>query len=141
MDSSSLLAYLRGDPGGHLVQRILRQSAECGYRVKIAPMDLLEVYGQCANEDSVLHEVAALIEQLPCEVTPFTGWDVMQVARIAAERPELGYGQSASLHLARTLGATLVTANEKLKAAWEPSLLIKGEDRKNGETYTNQSTS
>lgn len=141
MDSSSLLTYLRGDPGGHLVQRILRQSAECGYRIRVAPVDLLEVYRESAKEDSLLDEVAALMEQLPLEIVPFAGNDAVQIARIAMENPELGYGRSASLQLARSLGATLVTADEGLKAAWEPCLFVKGEEGKGGETHNNQDVS
>lgn len=124
LDSSAVLAYLRGDGRGALVQRVLRQCADCETQAEITSIDLLEVYAAAAAVDAVsLEELASLIDQLPLRVAPSDRDKVTEAAQLLAEDPGLKPSQAATLLLSREREATLVTADKYL-ARLSPSLYV-----------------
>ncbi|HHY75697.1 MAG TPA: type II toxin-antitoxin system VapC family toxin [Firmicutes bacterium] len=124
MDSTALLAFLRGEPGGRLVQRVLRQCEECGTQVEITADCLLEVYASgISGESASLEELASLIDQLPLAVAPLTQDLAIQSARILASSPGMRPAGASSVALSREAGTTLVTA-DPLLASMVPSLYV-----------------
>ncbi|MGI6632781.1 MAG: hypothetical protein ACOX5M_06975 [Bacillota bacterium] len=124
MDSGSLLAYLRNDAGGALVQRVLRQCSDCETQVEIAAPVLLEAYSTAAAESPLsLEELVSIVDQLPIHVEPATHDRVIGVAQVIVEHPELSPVQAATLHLALDKGATLLTTDRTL-ANLSPSLYV-----------------
>lgn len=124
MDSSALLAFLEGESGGALVQRVLKQCEECGTQVEITGDGLLEVYAASATRAaSSLEELASLIDQLPVSVEPLTQDLAMLAARVLAECPDLRAQASSAVVLSRQRGATLLTA-DPLQASLVSSLYV-----------------
>ncbi len=124
MDSSALLAFLSGEPGGALVQRVLKQCSECGTQVEMTSLGLFETYAAAAAEQACsLEELASLIDQLPVSVEPFTPELAMQSARVLQERPDLRPSASSAVVLSRERGATLLTA-DPVQASLAPSLYV-----------------
>jgi len=125
VDYSSLLAYLRGEPGGDLVQRVLSQCAECGYKAKTTALVLLKVYEQAAEENEpMMDDVISVIEQLPLEVVPLTGDLAAQSIRASLAK---GLGDSAAgsvAELVRSINATLVTADKEMAKVHPKCLLV-----------------
>ena len=113
VDSSSLLAYLRGQPGGDLVQRVFSQCADCGRKVRTTALALLQTYETAAAEnEAVLDDVISLVERLPLQVDPLTGEGAAQSARNALPNHGGNAVQSSIVELARSIDATLVTADK-----------------------------
>ncbi|HHY44465.1 MAG TPA: hypothetical protein GX512_01970 [Firmicutes bacterium] len=124
MDASALLAFLEGAPGGALVQRVLKQCADCGTQVEITGDGLLEVYAAAVSGmASSLEELASLIDQLPVSIEPLTQDLAMLSARVLAGCPGLRKAASSAVVLARERGATLVTA-DPLQASLVPCLYV-----------------
>lgn len=124
MDSSALLAFLNGEPGGALVQRVLKQCLECGTQVDMTSLDLLEAYAAAISASaSSLEELTSLIDQLPVSVEPLTQDLAMLSARIIEERPGLKPPASPAVVLSRKKGATLLTA-DPIQASLAPSLYV-----------------
>jgi PIN domain nuclease of toxin-antitoxin system len=124
MDSSALLAFLEGGPGGPLVQRVLRQCSECGTQVEMTSDGLLEAYAAATSGSaSSLEELASLIDQLPVSVESLTQDLAMLSARVLAERPGLRHSASSTVVLSRERGATLITA-DPVQASLVPSLYV-----------------
>lgn len=124
IDSGSLLAYLRDDAGGALVQRVFRQCVDCEAAVEIASVDLLEAYSAAASEaPASLEELVSLVDQLPIRVEPADRDSVIAAAQLLVEHPDLKPSQAAALLLARERGATLVTADLTM-ARLSPSLYV-----------------
>ncbi len=127
MDASSLLVYLRGEPGCSIVQKVLGQSAECQDKIRITSVALLKVYGDSALENrEQLDEVIALVEQLPFEVVPLTGNSAADAARTNVGDTPLEPDASTTYQLLKdTTGATLITADEALQSLWEQCLFVR----------------
>ncbi len=115
LDSSALLAYLRGDEGGAVVQRILRQCQDCDTRAAIPAQALMDAYAVAAREaPSVFDDLVPLVEQLPLEAHPITADTAREVADLIAGDSGLTSGQATGLVLSSRDGATLVTADPVL---------------------------
>jgi PIN domain nuclease of toxin-antitoxin system len=124
MDSSALLAFLNGEPGGALVQRVLKQCSECGTQVEMTSLGLFEAYAAAVTERaSSLEELASLIDQLPVSVEPLTPQLAMLSARVLEEQPDLRPSASSAIVLSRQRGATLLTA-DPVQASMVPSLYV-----------------
>ena len=125
VDSSSLLAYLRGQPGGELVQRVFAQCAECGYRVKTTALALLQTYESAAAENEpMIDEVISLVEQLPLEVVPLTGEGAAQSARASLSLDHRSPAQISVVDLARSVDAALVTADNVMAELYPKCLFV-----------------
>ena len=110
LDASALLSYLKGEDGGEIVQRILRQCCDSGTRAAVTASDLLDVYIQVARDNpGALDDLLSLVSQLPLEVLPVTAETAETAARLLASstcpKPELA---CAMVNCLKT-GATLVT--------------------------------
>ena len=128
IDTSSLLAYLRGQPGGDLVLRVFMQCAECGYKVKTTALALLKAYETAAMENELmLDDVISVVEQLPLEVTPLTGDTAAQTARISFAQGHRECASVSVVELAASSGATLVTADKEVAAIYPRCLLVSGD--------------
>jgi AbrB family looped-hinge helix DNA binding protein len=113
--SSALLAYLRGDEGGAIVQRVLQQCRDCETRAVIAASDLLEAYAAPVEvAPSVLQDLVSLIDQLPLDACPVTGQTAARAAELVAADSGLKPSQALALVLAVKTGSTLVTADREL---------------------------
>ncbi len=125
MDATSFLAYLHNDPGGPLVEKVLRHCAQCRCKVKMASVDLLCAYTQIADQNTyLLEEVAALFAELPIETVDFSNRMAAQAAQIYAKHPRLGLGGSSSLYLSQSLGATLLTADQNMRDLEQHCLFV-----------------
>lgn len=125
IDSSSLLAYLRGQPGGDLVQRVFSQCADCGRMVKTTALALLQTYETAgAENEPILDDVIALVEQLPIKVEPLTGGDAALSARNSLTKNGMCAAQSSIVELARSTDAILVTADKTTAELYPNCLLI-----------------
>ena len=125
MDAPALLAYLRGDEGGAVVQRVLQQCRDCESRVDIAAWDLLETYAVSAREaPSLLEELVSLVDQLPLYVHPVTQETAAAVAELVAAHPEVKPSQALALTLAGRNDSTLVTGDPELSP--RPNCLYVG---------------
>ena len=110
LDASSLLAYLRGEDGGEVVQRVLRQCCDSATKAAVTALDLLNVYIHAARaRPEMLDDLLSLTSQLPLEVLPVTSETAEAAAKLIASsrcpKAELAVAMEASV---RT-GATLVT--------------------------------
>ena len=115
LDSAALLAYLRGEEGGAVVQRVLRQCQDCETRAAIAAPALLDTYAVAAREAPALFEdLVPLIEQLPLDTHPVTSETARAVADLVAQEAGLTSDQATGLILSSRNGATLVTADPGL---------------------------
>ncbi len=124
-DSSSLLAYLRGEPGGELVQKVFRHALECGYKVQTTALTLLEVYNAVASEKrSLMDDVISLVGQLPLRILPLTEECAAGAARKAAATGGVTPEQCCALELATDQNATLLTADGSLAERFAKSLLV-----------------
>lgn len=113
--SSALLAYLRGDEGGAIVQRVLQQCRDCETRAVITASDLLEAYAAPVEvAPSVLQDLVSLIDQLPLDACPVTGQTAARAAELVAADSGLKPSQALALVLAVKTGSTLVTADREL---------------------------
>jgi len=115
VDASALLAYLRGLPGAEIVERVLRQSAESGAKVKILATELLFAYDWVArNEPSMLDEVLALTVQLPLSVEPVTLDGIEKATRFLLSQPGISAENAALLAVAESYGVVLLTCQNEL---------------------------
>ncbi|MGE5579543.1 MAG: hypothetical protein ACM3WU_05785 [Bacillota bacterium] len=115
LDSQALLAYLRGDPGGAIVQRVLRQCQDCNTKAAIPAPALSDAYAIMASEaPTVFDDVVPLVEQLPLEAHSITADTARAIADLVAEEPGLSSEQATGLVLSSSTGATLVTGDPAL---------------------------
>lgn len=121
LDAGALLAYLKGDEGGALVQRILEQCKDCSTKAGIAASDLLEVLAVSAREaPSLVEDVISLVDQLPLDIRPVTRDVAAAAAAYTSSKPELKPDQALGLSLAAQVQAsggqkpTLVTTDPGL---------------------------
>jgi len=125
LDASSLLAYLRGEPGGDLVQRVFSHCAECGYKAKTTALVLLRVYEQAAEENELMmDDVISVLEQLPLEVVPLTGDLAAQSVRTSLVKGIKDSAGGSAAELATVIGGTLVTADKDMARLLPGSLLV-----------------
>ena len=116
LDSSALLAYLRGDPGGAVVHRVLRQCQDVGTRAIVAAPALSEAYAAAAVEaPAAFEDLVPLIEQLPLDTYSITADTARAVADLVAREHGLTSGQATGLVLSSQSGATLVSADMALE--------------------------
>ncbi len=115
LDAPAMLAYLRGDGGGAVVQRVLRQCWDFETRAAIAADALQEVYAVAAKESpDTFDDLWPLIDQLPLDTHPVTADTAREVADLIAADGSLSGSQAAGLALSKLYGATLVTADPAL---------------------------
>ena len=87
MDSGSLLAYLRNDAGGALVQRVLRQCSDCETQVEIAAPVLRGVFNRSSRIALVSGGTRLYRGPTPIHVEPATHDRVIGVAQVIVEHP------------------------------------------------------
>ena len=111
LDASALLALLKGEPGAERVAEALEQGAY------LSAVNLAEVLSKLADWGEDPAEAQARMAQVgllgaAVEVLPFTGEDVLEVARLRALTRAYGlsFGDRACLALARRLGLPALTA-------------------------------
>jgi predicted nucleic acid-binding protein len=115
LDATALLAYLRGDEGGAVVQRVLRQCQDCETRAAIAAPALLDTYAVAAKEAPALFDdLVPLVEQLPLDSEAVTSDTAREVADLVSKEAGLTSDQATGLALSQKHGATLVTADQAL---------------------------
>lgn len=125
LDSHALLAYLRGDPGGAIVQRVLRQCQDCNVKAAISAQALSDAYAVMACEaPAIFDDVVPLVEQLPLEAHSITAETARAIADLVAEEPGLTSEQATGLVLSSISGATLVTGDPALSG--RPNTLYVG---------------
>ncbi len=109
-----MLAYLRGDEGGAVVQRVLQQCKDCETRAAIAAPALLDVFAAAARDTPAgFEDLVALVDQLPLETRPVTADIARAVVDFVAAHPGLTGSQATVLVLASG-GTTLVTGDPAL---------------------------
>ena len=112
VDASALLAYLRGEPGGEVLERVFRQCLDCGSKVTVSAHELLTVYSEVVKKDpAALEDIITLLHQLPLEVAALTHECAVETARVLAVRPEFPPNQAITAHLSAITGATLLTCD------------------------------
>lgn len=125
LDSRALLAYLRGDPGGAIVQRVLRQCQDCNTKAAISATDLSDAYAIVASEaPAAFDDVVPLVEQLPLEAHSITAETARAIADMVAQEPGLTGEQATGIVLSSSCGATLVTGDPALSG--RPNTLYVG---------------
>lgn len=115
LDASAILTYLRGQSGGNVVERILRQCHDCQSKATICALDVLSLYSKIVRENpSLLDDLISLVDQLPLAIEPLTHEGAIEAARILISHPELEPNQALSVALCKSLNATLVTCDNDL---------------------------
>ena len=108
-DSSAVLALIFGEPGADLVARLMDQNDAL-----ISSVNQAEVLGKLLDRGLSADDVAAISQQLPLKVMPFTP-EQAQLAgglRPATRALGLSLGDRCCLALAQQQGgATVVTAD------------------------------
>jgi predicted nucleic acid-binding protein len=86
---------------------------------------LLQTYETAAAEnEAVLDDVISLVERLPLQVDPLTGEGAAQSARNALPNHGGNAVQSSIVELARSIDATLVTADKETCELYPGCLFI-----------------
>jgi len=125
LDSSALLAYLRGDPGGAVVHRVLRQCQDVGTRAVLPAPALSQAYAVAAVEaPGAFDDLVPLVEQLPLDTHPITAETARAVADLVAQEHGLTSDQATGLVLSAESGAILVSADKALER--RPGVLYVG---------------
>ena len=110
LDASALLALLRGEPGGSIVQPFLADTA-------MSALNWAEVIGYYARSGNSEKDIRALLEPLPIDRVPFdesmayVAGTMLPITRSAG----LSLGDRACLALAANLGVKAVTADRAWK--------------------------
>jgi len=127
LDAAAILAYLRGDAGGAVVQRVLRQCQDIGTKAIVAAPALSDAYAAAAVEaPAVFDDLVPLVEQLPLEAYAITAETARAVADVVAQERGLSSSQATGLVLSQNSGATLVSADKALEG--RPGVLYVGPD-------------
>ena len=110
-DSSAVLALIFGEPGAELAARLMDQ-----HDALISSVNHAEVLGKLLDRGLSADDVAAISQQLPLKVMPFTAEQAQLAAglRPATRALGLSLGDRCCLALAQQQGgATVVTADRR----------------------------
>ena len=108
-DSSAVLALIFGEPGAELAARLMDQ-----HDALISSVNHAEVLGKLLDRGLSADDVAAISQQLPLKVMPFTAEQAQLAAGLRPTTRALGLslGDRCCLALVRQQGgATVVTAD------------------------------
>lgn len=107
LDSSAVLAWLQGEPGGGQVRALLDVSV-------IGAANWSEILQKAQQHGAVAHDVGRLLRALGTRVEPVEERDGERAARLWTASPFLSLGDRLGLALAERLALPAVTAD----AAW-----------------------
>ncbi len=112
IDALCLIAYLKGEPQGKVIQEIMDQTQKCGDVLNITALDMLRVYLQgTTNHLGELSEFLALLDQLPIEVLSITKKDILETAKFMLGHENLNVKTAISCYFAKTNSAAFITAD------------------------------
>lgn len=107
LDSSAVLAWLQGEPGGRQVRALLEGGV-------IGAANWSEILQKAQQHGKVIHDVGRLLRALGTRVAPVEERDAERAARLWASGSSLSLGDRLGLALAERLKLPAVTAD----AAW-----------------------
>jgi predicted nucleic acid-binding protein len=117
-DSSALIRYIDGEPGGERVKEILKECVKRRVEVWISAVQWGEIAGNIRKRMGASHEERILSSLLPSEVRIVTadGERAVHAAELRVDR-KLGYADCFALELALdSPDHTLVTADFGFKS-------------------------
>lgn len=107
LDSSAVLAWLQGEPGGDQVRALLDDGV-------VGAANWSEILQKAQQHGAVAHDVGRLLRALGTRVEPVGERDAERAARLWPSSPALSLGDRLGLALAERLQLSAVTAD----AAW-----------------------
>ena len=117
LDSHALLAFLRGEPGEEIVNRLLEKAGEKDAPLHMTEVNYAEVQYQIIRKNGAARwtEIASELPTLPIEFHPAT----RSLADLAADfkaRHKLSLADAFAAALAKEKKAELVTGDPEFKA-------------------------
>ena len=120
LDTFALLAYLRDEPGGARIEKLLANARQGKCRLYLSLINLGEILYITERRGglTLAQDALALVRQLPLEVLPADEQTVFAAAHIKANYT-LSYADAFALVAAQTLGSTLITGDPEFSTVEE----------------------
>lgn len=112
VDASTLLAYLKQEPGGEVL-------LAGGYSFDLSIVNLAEVFTKVAEKGGAIDDVRLAIALLPIRVCDFHKAIAIEVARLRLPTKHLGlsFGDRPCLAQGRFSNASILTADYRMSQA------------------------
>lgn len=108
LDASALLAYLQGEPGGHVVEALMASSLVCA-------VNIAEVVGKLIDAGAQPADASEIVESLPVSIVALDAGRCIRVGTLKqlTRFKGISLGDRCCLTLAGTEGVPAVTADRR----------------------------